>query len=873
MNLNDRSDPTLMLLIFLGALSAAVWSLLSDLRPDAILSAVGSLAPLVLGTFAAASALAIQRLVSTNRTLRSRCTLAVVPADDFDPKPDAVLRFAAELGATDRSVLGWIDRRASAVRVTLTGDAEGRLVYLVSVPERSFRFLQGALGAYDGVELREPGELLGKRPAIDDLATHRTELVLARSGLEPLARLSLDPDPLRPFATALEAISPEAGEELSVCIDLLPATGWRRTRLRKRLQRLARRRHGERRSLREVLDGPQRGRGRPAPDQLLERRLINEALDAKLRDSGSLFEVQALVRCRARNRAGAKGAMHRVLGAFEPFAAQNWFRARGLPVPGLGFFGSDLPLRRGSFDRRMDTGLFRPGRRAVVTASEMAGFLKPPNMHCNADNVVRAGTLLGAPPKLPAFEEGKADLIPLGRVGANGNGQIVGVRTADTFFSYIAGRSRYGKTELAVAQFVHVVRSGHGGLFLDPHGDALERIRPYLNEPTLRRKVVEIDLGPGRRSALPGWNLFELGGDGDGEERVEAIVDAFSTALEWGERSSRAINLTTQAATALVSIARVLPAELAPTIFQLPTLLSDERWRSTLLPFLPRASQRFWLHRFPLLASEAVTPLTNLVDRLRAMPTTTTLLGQSQSTYRVREAMEEGQIVLACPGSGGARDRLIANLIVFDLLHTARRRAELAPASRKPFWVFLDEVQSFDGGASGSLAGLLEQSAKFGLRAVLLNQNPERLSPQTLNALTTNRSHLLATALNSHAAALLAKEWGGQPSSTVMARLPRYRFVAQVTHEGDLSRPFLLQGIRVEDVHKEPEASDEPPVPEAARRSDTADVIDHLETLDERIQAHLEGLDPPPEAQPDGGDGDGDPPQDPFWLDEGSDGR
>ena len=288
MNLNDRSDPTLMLLIFLGALSAAVWSLLSDLRPDAILSAVGSLAPLVLGAFAAASALAIQRLVSTNRTLRSRRTLAVVPADDFDPKPDAVLRFAAELGATDRSVLGWIDRRASAVRVALTGDAEGRLVYLVSVPERSFRFLQGALGAYDGVELREPGEVLGKRTIVNDRATHRTELVLARSGLEPLARLSLDPDPLRPFATALEAISPEAGEELSVCIDLLPATGWRRMRLRKRLQRLARRRHGERRSLREVLDGPQRGRGRPGPDQLLERRLINEALDAKLRDSGSL---------------------------------------------------------------------------------------------------------------------------------------------------------------------------------------------------------------------------------------------------------------------------------------------------------------------------------------------------------------------------------------------------------------------------------------------------------------------------------------------------------------------------------------------------------------------------------------------------------
>jgi hypothetical protein len=868
----DPHDPRPMLVIFAGILLIAAWRALSSITLAGVLALAEPLAPLALGALAIASALAMQRLLSTNRTLRDRRTVAVVPADEFDPGSDEVLRFAAELGATERRVLGWVDRRASAVRVTLTGDAEGRLVYLMSAPERAFKFLRGALAAYEGVELRDPEEVLGKRPEGRDLATARTELVLGRKGLEPLARLSLDPDPLRPFAAALEALRPEAGEGLSICVDLLPATGRRRTGLRRGLQRQARRRYGEPRTLRERLDGPQRDRGRPGPDQLLEQRMINEALDAKLRESGALFEAQVLIRCRAVNRAGAKAAMQRVLGGFEIFGAQNWFRARGVSILGLAFFGSDrLPLRR-SFDRRMDSGRFRPGRQMTLTGSELAGFLKPPNVHCNADNVVRAGTLLGAPPKLPTFEEGSTDLIPLGRVGANGNGQIVGVRTADTFFSYIAGRSRYGKTELAVAQFVHVVRSGHGGLFLDPHGDALARIRPYLREPELRSKVVEIDLGPGGSSALPGWNLFELGGGGDGEERVEAIVDAFSTALEWGERSTRAINLTTQAATALVSIAKVLPDKLAPTIFQLPTLLSDERWRAAAMPFLPRASQRFWEHRFPLLAAEAVTPLTNMVDRLRAFPSTTTLLGQSESTYRVRKAMDEGQIVLVCPGSGGALDRLIANLIVFDLLHSARGRAELAPGRRKPFWVFLDEVQSFDAGRTGSLAGLLEQSAKFGLRAVLLNQNPERLSPQTLNALTTNRSHLLTTALNSHAAALLTKEWGGELNSTVMARLPRFRFIAQVTHEGDLSRPFALQGIRVEDVHSEPGSGLRAVVPEAAPCTEAAQVIEHLETLDDRIQAHLEGLDPPSRPQP-GDGGKGGPPEDPFWLDGGSDGE
>ncbi|HEU4599481.1 MAG TPA: hypothetical protein VFS26_07030, partial [Solirubrobacterales bacterium] len=305
--------------------------------------------------------------------------------------------------------------------------------------------------------------------------------------------------------------------------------------------------------------------------------------------------------------------------------------------------------------------------------------------------------------------------------------------------------------------------------------------------------------------------------------------------------STRAINLTTQAAAALAAIAGKLDAELAPTIFQIPTLLSDAEWREAALPFLPAADRRFWTDRFPLLASEAITPVTNLVDRLRRSPQIKALLGQSQSTYRVREAMDEGKIVLASPGTGGTRDRLIANLLLFDLLHAARGRADLPPEKRKPFWVFLDEVQSYDGAASGNLAALLEQSAKFGLRAVLLNQNPERLSAATLNALLTNRSHLLASTLNSHAASLLTKEWGGRVSPEALTKLERYRFIAQVTHKGRLSAPFALGGVQVENVLGEPAARDSKRGQghtDLPGRS-AEEVAAHLDGLDDRILAAL----------------------------------
>ncbi len=831
-----------MLAIF-GALAAlALWRLISSIRVDRLPVMALSFAPFALGAFAIAAALATHRSLATRRTLRSRRAVAIVPADEFDVDPETVLRFAAQLADTERRVTGWVDRRASAIRIRLTVDAERRLVYLLEVPERSSEALRKALRTFEGVEER-PAEVLGETGAGERVAL-RTELVLDRPSVEPLARLAPKPDPLQPLAAAIGQLRSE--EAASVCVDLLPASGSRAARLRRRLRREARRIHGERRDwAAALLGGEGARRGRLDPQEQVERHGAVQGVDAKLRDSGELFEAQILLRCEASTRGRAKVAMSGLLAAFRPLADRNRLRAFGLPIPGLAFLGSDFPLWRRSFDRRFATGFFRPAKKTILTARELAGFLKPPTVHCGARNVLRSGALLSPAPNLPTFEAGNADLIPLGRVCDETGERIVAARVADTFSTYIAGRSRFGKTETAIAQFVHLVRSGHGGLFLDPHGDALGRIDPYLEEPGLAERVVRIDLGPGSSpAALPGWNLFDLKGarDRNVEGRVEAIVDAFASAMEWGERSTRAINLTTQAAAALASVAAAVPAELAPTIFQIPTILSDPEWRQAVLPILPRSSQRFWTDRFPLLAAEAITPITNMVDRLRASTPIATFLGQSRCTFEPRQAMDDGLIVLVCPGTGGTRERAVANLIAFGLLHAGRSRADTPPAERRLFWPFFDEAQSYDGGASESLAGLVEQCPKFAIRATFLNQNPERLSATTLNALMTNRSHSLVSGLNSHAATLLTKEWGGQPSATAVTRLERFRFIAQVTFKGSLSDPFALGGVRVEDVVEKPAAGrrdcEGRPRGNGARRTG-GEVAAHLDSLDDRILAAL----------------------------------
>ncbi len=841
-------DPRPIIALAAAILALALWHLIShlhlDLRPHRLVVAhLGSLVPIALGATAIATAPAMQRLLATRRTLASRRALAVVPADGFDPRPETVAAFAAALAAGSRRMGAWTDRPASGVRVRLANDAQGRLVYLIELPRRDVSRLRSALHVYRGVELRDASDVLatGERKPGAPSRTVRAELVLAGPFFEPLARHPLDPDPLAPFAAALAGVRREHGVKADICVDLLPAAGMREARLRRKMRRRARRRGGERRrSAGEVLSGA-RESGRANDLDLFDRRMLSKGLESKLREGATLFELQVLVRVTAPDRPRALAVLRNVEAAFATTADRNRLRVRGLPLLGSGFLGSDLRWRRGRFDRRFGSGLFRPARRGVVTAAEVAGFLKPPTSACPVAEVLRSGAVLSAPPDLQPFDRRRKDLIPLGTVRTETGGRLVGVRTAESFFTYLAGRSRYGKTEAAIAMFTHLVRSGHGGLFLDPHGDALGRIRPYLTDPKVAGRVVEIDLGPGGPDAQPAWNLFALK-DSDPEARVDAIVSAFAAAVGWGEKSTRAINLTTQAASALARVAEVVDEEIAPTIFQLPTLLTDEEWRAAVIPFLPAHARAFWTGRFPLLQPEAVTPVTNLVDRLRTSRSTTALFGRSEGTFSVREAMDRGLIVLACPGSGGPREKLVAGLLAFDLLHAARSRAALDPENRKRFVAVFDEVQSYDG---ESLAALLEQSAKFGLRAIFLNQDPERLRPATLHALTTNRSHLLATALNSRSAALVSRELGGGVDPAALTRLERFRFVGQVTAGGELSAPFALGGARVEDVLGEGKSEKLDDLRKAiegsGRRRKAVEATAHQETLDARIKEALLG--------------------------------
>ena len=270
------------------------------------------------------------------------------------------------------------------------------------------------------------------------------------------------------------------------------------------------------------------------------------------------------------------------LGVFDVFSGgENWLRVKGMRLFGR-YLAADAFWNRRRFDARFDQGRVKAHKHNRVGATAIAGFLKPPTKNCAADNVVRSDGLLAPPPaNLPLWRRG-AELWPLGVVRSRRDEDyMAGVPLGDTLFSLTTGSAQYGKTESALGRIMATVDAGHGVMFIDPHGDAVERIKPYLLDK--RARVLELALELGQR-VQAGWNPFAIHHIDELEERMTSITDSLAAAIGWSHGvNNRALGITLNAVRTLLELSLRLPDEIKPTVFQLTTLLGNEDWRDEVI--------------------------------------------------------------------------------------------------------------------------------------------------------------------------------------------------------------------------------------------------------------------------------------------------
>lgn len=135
---------------------------------------------------------------------------------------------------------------------------------------------------------------------------------------------------------------------------------------------------------------------------------------------------------------------------------------------------------------------------------------------------------------------------------------------------------------------------------------------------------------------------------------------------------------------------------------------------------------------------------------------------------------------------------ILGSLIVSTLGLAAFCRAETDPASRRPFFLYLDEFHHF---TTLMLANMMSELRKYGLGLVLANQHLHQLQPDIRHAVLGNAGTIISFRVGAEDAALLAQEFQPKFGVLDLLNLPNRSIYLKLMIDGTPSTPFSADSL------------------------------------------------------------------------------
>ncbi len=318
---------------------------------------------------------------------------------------------------------------------------------------------------------------------------------------------------------------------------------------------------------------------------------------------------------------------------------------------------------------------------------------------------------------------------------------------------YLAGASGTGKSTLLLNMIVQDIAAGHGVGVLDPHGDLIKAVLKRV--PTDR--VADVVLFDPADEEYPfALNILEAK-----ESERDRIVSETLMALEryfpasWGPRLERILTFT---------IHTVLEAIPGATLADVERMLVDESFRNiTAAKARSPRLREFWQQQFRFLPRNASDPVLNKLSVFLNNRVVRNVICQRHSAVDFDELLNGGKILLANLSTGLLTDKIagtFGSFLVTKVVNAAMRRASISEDKRRPWYLYVDEFQSFMNVSVG-FERILSEARKYKLvLAGLANQYVGQLSPTVRQAIFGNVGVMIAFRLGIDDANLAAKEFG-----------------------------------------------------------------------------------------------------------------
>ncbi len=382
----------------------------------------------------------------------------------------------------------------------------------------------------------------------------------------------------------------------------------------------------------------------------------------------------------------------------------------------------------------------------------------------------------------------------LGRVDWRDDARPFGILEGDRFAHiYVVGKTGTGKSSLLEAMIRQDIVGGHGLALLDPHGDLAERVVAWVPQER-RAKLIYLNVpdpnqqfGFNPLSGVPPLRR-SVAANGIVEALKKIFIESWGPRLEYILRSAFLLLLDQPEAT----IADVL------------RLLSDSEFRKKAVARASNAQvRRFWTEEFEnypgRFRTEAVSPIENKLGSFLVDPFVSRILTVPKSTFDPRTVMDDGKVLivnLAKGKIGEAPAMLFGSLLVSSIALAGLSRADLDQQGRRPFFLYLDEFQTF---TTVALANMLSELRKYRQGIVLSTQFLEQATPELRAAILGNVGTLAVFRVGASDAVRLAKELGPTVDPVDLTFLGNREFWIRVLVRGQAFPPFTAVTVPLTD--------------------------------------------------------------------------
>lgn len=368
--------------------------------------------------------------------------------------------------------------------------------------------------------------------------------------------------------------------------------------------------------------------------------------------------------------------------------------------------------------------------------------------------------------------------------------------------SYVVGATGSGKSTLLYNMITQDVRNGEGVALIDPHGDLYQAVLSAV-PPHRAEDVVLIDCCDFERAV--GLNFLESRRPYRHQQMnfiSNEVIKIFDQLYDLEKTGGPVFEQYMRNALLLA----MDDEERQATLLDIPVLFEDPDYRRALVkrcrnPIIAD----FWSKQAERAGGEMslhnIAPyITSKLNQFTSNALLRPIIGQASSTFDFRELLDRRRILLVNLAKGvlGEMDtRLLGMLIMGKLFCAALGRTDASPASRHPFYVYVDEFQNF---TTETVASLLSEARKYGLHLTLANQNLAQLSAShsrrnVLDAVLGNCGSLFLFRQGAIDAQFMEAYTVPYFKAQDLQELPAYHVAARLLCQRRPLRPFVFQTL------------------------------------------------------------------------------